>query len=183
MKSSHSIALVLTILAQLVWPLYLVLQSEQVLREGQVYHFKTRPVDPADPFRGRYVALEFEADQVEVYGEPSWQKGQKLYAYLDTDEQGFAIINHLNEHPPGAEDQFRYLEVELQHLYEGNPGMAYIQLPFDRYYMEESKAPIAEANYAEALRDSVVVYAVVRVREGKGVLDALIAGDVPIEEY
>lgn len=183
MKSTHSIALVLTLLIQLAWPLYMVFQSERVLREGQVYHFKTRPVDPADPFRGRYVALEFEADQVEVYGEPSWQQGQKLYAYLDTDEQGFAVIRDLSEYPPGEEDALRYLEVELRYLYEGEPGTAHIQLPFNRFYMEESKAPIAEANYAQALRDSVVVYAVVRVRQGKGVLDALIAGEVPIEEY
>jgi uncharacterized membrane-anchored protein len=183
MKSSHSIALILTILAQLAWPLYMALQSEQVLREGQVYHFKTRPVDPADPFRGRYVALEFEADQVEVYGEPAWQEGQKLYAYLLTDGQGFAYITHLDEYPPGEEDALRYLEVELRYLHEGEPGTAHIRLPFDRYYMEESKAPIAEANYAKALSDGVVVYAVVRVRQGKGVLDALIAGEGPIEEY
>lgn len=181
MKSILTTAFALTLLAQLAMPLHTIFQSEQVLKNGRVYHFKTRPVDPADPFRGRFVQLEFEADRVEMYAHESWQSGQKLYATLGVDSEGYATVYDLLETTPDW--QVDYLEVSLQSIYGKDPATAHINLPFDRYYMEENKAPIAEENYAKALSLGAVVYARVRVREGKGVLDGILVNDVPIEEF
>lgn len=181
MKLILTAAFAVTLLVQLAMPLYTISQSEKVLKEGRVYHFKTRPVDPADPFRGRYVQLEFEADRVDVYAHEFWQSGQKLYATLGVDAEGYATVDGLWETVPDW--QVDYLEVSLQSIYGKDPATAHINLPFDRYYMEEHKAPIAEENYAKALSEGATVYARVRVREGKGVLDGILVNDVPIEEF
>jgi uncharacterized membrane-anchored protein len=50
----------LTCLAQWFVPAQMIYDQEQVLREGKTYHFKTAPIDPSDPFRGKYITLSFE---------------------------------------------------------------------------------------------------------------------------
>lgn len=47
--------------AQWAVPLAMVQRAERTLSEGTAYRFRTAPVDPADPFRGRYVTLDFDA--------------------------------------------------------------------------------------------------------------------------
>ena len=37
-----------------------IISYERVLKEGEVFYFKVLPLDPYDPFRGRYVTLRFE---------------------------------------------------------------------------------------------------------------------------
>jgi uncharacterized membrane-anchored protein len=40
----------------------MIFHREDVLIHGREVKFVTRPVDPVDPFAGRYVALRFEAE-------------------------------------------------------------------------------------------------------------------------
>lgn len=51
-------------LAQIASPLSMIVKRELVLKNGIPFRFKTIPQDPADPFRGRYVALRIEASNV-----------------------------------------------------------------------------------------------------------------------
>lgn len=53
--------------AQLLAPVSMIYTHETTLASGKMFKFKTAPVDPADVFRGKYVALRFE-DQ-EGHGE------------------------------------------------------------------------------------------------------------------
>ncbi len=58
-----------------------------------------------------------------------------------------------------------------------------LQLPFDRFYMEEAKAPAAEAAYREHNRKGAQdAYVIVRVLEGAGVIEDLYVGGKPIED-
>ena len=47
------LGLVVVAAAQLAVPAWMIAGRELTLREGQVFKFRTRPVDPADAFRGR----------------------------------------------------------------------------------------------------------------------------------
>ena len=53
-----------------------------------------------------------------------------------------------------------------------------IEYPFDRFYMEETKAQAAEDMYRESIIDSTqVAYALVNIRNGEAVIrDVLING-------
>ncbi|HUR30287.1 MAG TPA: GDYXXLXY domain-containing protein, partial [Saprospiraceae bacterium] len=55
------IAFAIMVLVQLYVPASMIMESEKVLKEGKEFKFKTAPVDPTDPFRGKYVELNFDA--------------------------------------------------------------------------------------------------------------------------
>ncbi|MCX7044402.1 MAG: GDYXXLXY domain-containing protein [Candidatus Sumerlaeota bacterium] len=97
--------------AQLSVPAWMIWRHENVLDAGWQYKFRTAPVDPADPFRGRYVALRLEATTAPIPAEPSvanqaagvtnvspvmsaeiqdLPRGMKVYALLKEDPDGFA---------------------------------------------------------------------------------------------
>jgi uncharacterized membrane-anchored protein len=60
MKTKYMfIAFVATALLQAFAPLKMVYDNEMTIRQGTVYKFKTQPIDPSDPFRGKYVSLDF----------------------------------------------------------------------------------------------------------------------------
>lgn len=47
-------------LAQIGVVLFQIMSYEKILKEGESFYFKVLPLDPYDPFRGRYVTLRFE---------------------------------------------------------------------------------------------------------------------------
>ena len=47
-------------LVQLFVPANMILNEETILKSGTVYKFKTRPVDPNDPFKGKYINLNYQ---------------------------------------------------------------------------------------------------------------------------
>ena len=59
-----------------------------------------------------------------------------------------------------------------------------IDYPFERYYMEESKAYDAERTYRESLRDTIEhsTYALVYVKEGRAVVDDVLIDDISIKD-
>lgn len=155
-------------------------RSEWTLRTGKPYKFRTRPVDPYDAFRGRFVALAFEEREAPWEGSKPAKSGAKAYAVLGTDADGFAKVLRVAPAPPGSGD---YLRVETGYSYATNHVS--FSFPFDRFYMEERKAPEAERVYRESNRLGETnrnTYAVVRVRNGVGVIEDLFVGGKPIRE-
>jgi uncharacterized membrane-anchored protein len=144
----------LMVLAQWYVPLHMILGQEKILEEGKIYRFKVAPIDPNDPFRGKYVWLNYEADQVKVKvdqvnewpGEWDFRK-KPAYAQIAIDSAGFATFSNIFlEIPEGSE----YMKVNVS-WYDSESKTAHIEIPFDRYYMEESKALDAENYYNDAL--------------------------------
>ena len=45
---------------QLLIPIQMITSRERILDKGTLYKFRTRPVDPYDAFRGKYVALSID---------------------------------------------------------------------------------------------------------------------------
>src|SRR5690606_28051754 len=88
------------VLAQLAVPVMMIQGKEAVLREGRPFKFRTAPVDPADVFRGRYVALRFDWQTVPLVDNATYDYGEKLFGLLDEDEKGFAKITALTPVEP-----------------------------------------------------------------------------------
>jgi len=181
--------------AQLAIPLAMAYRYERTLREGAVYRFHTEPFDPVDAFRGRYVAIRL---RLVTAPHPSNQDyvGSEFYVVLDRDAQGFATVRTLSRARPSSGDWLRgtvsddvYAEFapRTDEKPPERPALlgTRVELPYDRYYMEEGKAPQAE----QAVRSfqptgpRMDVTARVRVRHGLGAIEGLDVNGVPIERW
>jgi len=171
---------VLVAIAQLAVPIVLIFQRAAILRTGRAYKFRTRPVDPADPFRGRYVQLAFDQNHAPWRSHAELQHGQELFARVADGPDGFAVIQEVQVARP---DQGDYLKVRVSWWQKNE---VYFTLPFDRYYLEETKAPKAEQTYREQNRRNQTngnTYAVVRIKNGDAALADLYVADKPIRDY
>lgn len=172
------LALALVFLLQLAVPASMIVGREMTLRHGRQFRFRTAPVDPYDPFRGRFVSLDLEASRVPYSEDMELARHQKIYALLAVDEAGFAYCRDLVAERPTTGD---YLVARVAWW---NKKFVDLQLPFDRYYAEEELAPEIERAYrAHSRRDKREAYITVRVRNGSGVLEELYIADLPVGEY
>ena len=204
-------------------PLSIVWKYENTLRHGTLYKFRTRPVDPYDAFRGRYVTLGFADDLVE-HPHPSGktdeaenQKSHELnYPHqvrLAVDAEGFAKPIELSLKPLAGDDVITVERSHNRYAWSAKDkesiwvGMA-VEYPFNRYYLPEDIAPMAEKLYQETNRREnearaqdpqgwqeeqkarkarekareMPTYAVVRVLNGVGVLEELYINGKPVRE-
>ncbi len=172
---------------------------ETILKTGEPYLFKTRPVDPYDLFRGRYVSLAFEQDTFDYKGSEYFDAKDKVYAVLGQDAQGFASIASLTRVKP---EDGAYLKVRVawhetsRWVYDEKTKVGenvavntvHLLLPFNRFYMNEKKAPKAEDYYrrvhteAQEKKTEVNLSAQVRVLKGHGILEKVLAEGKPIQE-
>jgi hypothetical protein len=175
-------ALALVGLMQLAVPVGMILGWERTLAEGSRWCFEIRPVDPADPFRGRYLALAFPDAWVPVAAEAEVGRNQWVYVPLETDPEGCAALGPVLHRPPVGPD---YLRAQVRNLRHGHPPdgspderTALLLLPFDRLYLEEQLARRAEVRLIEVLATAPDqrVRAWVRVRHGQAVLEDVEVG-------
>ena len=181
MKKFSLITLGILIIAQLAVPFSMIKSRENILRNGELYRFKTRPIDPADPFQGRYVRLVFESDYIECSEEEESELTYKqpLYAILGTDSDGYARFAGLNLERP---ESGAYLKTHYRRKYTvRNPESRIrmfkgirIHVPFNRFYMAESKALRAEKRVSEATR-TTNCWANVRILNGNAVIEDVLA--------
>jgi uncharacterized membrane-anchored protein len=167
--------------AQLAVPAWSILGHERTLRDGQVFKFMTRPVDPADAFRGRYVWLSLEPDAVKVPDVGLWRHNQKAFAVLGTDTNGFATVQRLDLERPAGEPAVR-VRTSWSDRTKGEVHIAWPGL--DRYYMTEDQAPAAETAYRDhSRRTNQTCHVTVRVRGGKAVIESLFVENQPIQDW
>jgi uncharacterized membrane-anchored protein len=169
-------AFILVALVQLYLPAKMILDKEKAISSGTEYKFKTAPVDPNDPFRGKYITLSFEENQFMVTDETEWIYGEDVYVILTTDEEGYAKINYVSKTEPFDDVDFVKAKVSRASFF--NVRKLNIEYPFNRFYMGESKALEAEIAYAETWgNEAIVTYALVNVKGNEAVLtDVLIDG-------
>jgi uncharacterized membrane-anchored protein len=167
-------------IVQLAMPLGQIWKYEDVLRNGELYRFRTAPVDPYDAFRGKYVALNYADTEAVLRNGDQIHAGSHAYVSLSKDENGFAHFVELSAAPPKGD----YLRVEYQYIHDSK---ASFRLPFDKFFMEESKAPQAEQAYWRYSnrrgQKDITAYVLVRVKGGRGVIEDLYVKDQPIREF
>ncbi len=176
-------AFALMALAQWMVPAKMILDSETVLTTGTEYKFRTEPIDPSDPFRGKYVTLRFNAERFETDTLYRYKEGKEVYALLAVDSAGYAAIANLYHDPPANLD-FNILKTTIGYVWiKGGKQMVNLNFSFDRFYVEESKASNAEQVYWNAQRDSAqVAYAIVKIRNGQGIIKDVMINNRPILE-
>jgi uncharacterized membrane-anchored protein len=175
-------------LIQWLVPGKMIWDREAILQKGKTYKFRTAPVDPANPFQGRYVALNFSENQFNSKNKKNYKNGQNIYLGFRSDDSGYAKIYTVDiKEPSGIYD---YVEATISYVTdapfskEDDPmAIVYIDYPFKEYYMEEFKAPKAEKIYRDSGADSTMnTYAIVKVYKGGAVIQDLIINNKPIKE-
>ena len=175
-------AFVLMVLVQLYVPASMIFNKEAVLTEGKEFRFKTAPIDPTDPFRGKYIILSFEENTIQVFGAEDWNQGDQVFVSITEDEQGFAKIISASKEKPSPEEDF--VSASVSYIFTDSlNSQVTLEYPFNRFYMEESKAEEAEKAYWESAVDSTdVTYALVNILNGEAVITNVMINDVPISE-
>ena len=169
---------VLTAFAQIFVPAKMIFDSEQNIWQGNEFLFRLRPVDPNDPFKGKYIMLYFEQNSFPVSDIEKKKSGETVYVLLTKDKEGYAQILSVQEIPPIGEQDFIEANVAYINTYD---SLLIIDYPFNKYYMEESKAALAEDIYRD-IRDKKTAFASIFVKNGKATLAGVYIDGVPIEQ-
>ena len=157
-------------LVQLAVPGWMIFRQENILKHGRVFKFKTAPVDPYDPIKGRYIALRFDAETGKGV---NYEVDKTVWVQFETDAQGFAKVKQVSATPLNGDD-----------VVEAVRRWGSLSFPFDRYYMDEKSAPKAETAYrANSTRAHENAYATVRILNGHAALEELYIDDKPIREF
>jgi uncharacterized membrane-anchored protein len=183
MKAIHIFLIFLAVvLLQLFVPSKMIFDREVVLKMGTLYKFKTLPVDPIDPFRGKYVTLNYDLNTAQ-FMDSSLQRGDEILVYLATDSLGFAQLHSVSKKNISTDRDYVKAKVEWYNLKDNSVSF---QLEFNRHYMEEFKAKPAEDIYRAYNRrlDTInKTYALVAVKDGEAVLKDVFINDKPILHY
>lgn len=170
----------LTVLAQLWVPSSMIISSEHSLASGKTFKFTTEPVDPYDAFRGKHITLEFEASNLRediAYQGPSYQS-KKAYALISEDINGFAEVMNISEKRPKSG---YYVKGKI---YQYSSTVKRFDFPFNKFFLEESKAEKAELLYEQQNQTQKEnSYAIIRVGlNGNAIIEDLVIGGIPIKE-
>jgi len=175
------VVFILVAMVQLYVPAKMILDREDVLATGKEFKFKMEPIDPNDPFRGKYITLRYKEDRIQLQSENVWQRNEAVYVLLSTDKDGYATIRSVSKVKPAGNLDFVKAKVDF-FTNDDNKNLI-IEYPFDRFYMEESKAPAAEKVYNESLRDTTqVAYALVNIKKGDAVLKDVLINGISLQE-
>ena len=154
---------VIAVVAQLAVPGWILARHENVLRNGATYRFQCMPVDPVDLLRGRYVALGFP--EMSGNGIPDRDHGiDPVYVTFEAGDDGFAKIATVFADPPADRP---YLRIGKRDWRPTGQGRIQIDLPFDRFYMDENVAPKAERMMRRTGNERLEAYLEVRILHGQ----------------
>ncbi|WP_299366528.1 GDYXXLXY domain-containing protein [Winogradskyella sp.] len=187
MKKKHILIMFCVVaLIQLFVPAQMIYNQEKVLNDGKAYKFKTRPIDPNDPFRGKYITLRYEINSFKTR-DTTWRRGDAVYVYLK-DSLGYAQIDTISKYKLNLKTD--YVVAKATHFrsfknYSNKSARIHFDLPFNRFYMEEYKAKPAEDAIRVRRNDTDLkdVYSLVYVKDGEAVLENVFINDVPIIDY
>src|SRR6185503_880784 len=93
-------AFILMVLVQLYVPVKMIFSNESLLEGGREFKFRTAPIDPNDPFRGKYITLSFKENSARVENAKDWNNGDQIFVSLTQDEEGFAKILEVSKEKP-----------------------------------------------------------------------------------
>ena len=183
-KAAHVLLLLGALAIQVAAPAWIIYDHERILEEGTAYEFETALVDPADPFRGRYVVFNLALLEapipVDEAGHEAFSdalRGDPVYVVLDRDTDGAAEIARLALERPGGD----YLRAELGN-YDGAGRQARLRFPPQRYYVPEDVAPEAERLLIRPPEDETP-RVTLRVEGGRQIIESITVDGTPLVEY
>ncbi len=166
-------AFVLVALGQLYMLTSTIWKMEDTITTGNLYKFRVEPVDPTDLFRGKYVRLNFKDDEFITTNYDRYDPSNEVYLSLKEDEDGYAVVD--TAYLPGEDIPVDHLRINVGHIWsvkdKEDLWRVTLTYHFNRFYMEESKAPAAEEAYNNAVRNGTSdSYALVAIKNGEAVL-------------
>lgn len=182
MKYGILIAFCVLAITQWVIPARTIWSKDEVLENGETFKFKTEPVDPSDPFKGKYITLNFEQSSFTDTIHRGLAGREQVYVLLEKDSMGFARIQNLSRSEPQATGS--YVLATVYYVSEENDSVTvHLEYPFNEFYMNEYIAPKAETIYRESTTDSgSITYAAVKVLEGDAVIENVFINEIPIRQ-
>ena len=178
-KSIYITLLLLLFAVQLFIPAQMIFQQEDTLDTGTAYKFKTEPIDPTDPFRGKFIVLNYDMDSFQSEEDGWYDYKGPVYVYLKTDTEGFATAKTVSKTLLDSSDDYVIAESKYN-----NSNTVNFDLPFNRFYMNENKAYDAEISVRKAQRDSTkICYGLVFIKDGTAVLENVFIDNKPIQEF
>ncbi len=165
---------ILIALVQLYVPAKMIINRESILASGKEYKFRTVPIDPNDPFRGKYIVLNYKENTAAVSSPKEWHNNEEIYVLLFVNTEGYVVVRGITKEKP---ENAAFVKANISYVNAGEKSVV-IDYPFNRFYMEESKAYEAEKEYNRAQRDTRhVTYGLVNIKDGEAVLkDVMIGG-------
>lgn len=184
MKKTALLLLLATCFIQWLVPAKMIWENERLYSTGTTFKIRTIPVDPNDPFRGKYITLSYDINTyyLEKFAyKNEFSNKDKVFVLVEEDENGFAKIVSISKTPPSSND---YLTANIRSVHETDTQYIFrLDYPFQKFFMEETKAPKAEELYWEALRHTdKQVYGLVNIKAGKAVLKDVQVDGVSIVE-
>lgn len=167
---------VLVAAIQLAVPGKMIWDRQRILETGKEFKFETAPIDPTDPFRGKYIVLSYKENSFKISSPNHYTNGETIFAILKENQNGYAIIKAISKERP--KDNVDFVKARVESISDFPTTTLTISYPFTRFYMEESKAYEAEQAFVKSQRDSTkITYALVNIKNGEAVLkDVLIDG-------
>jgi uncharacterized membrane-anchored protein len=160
----------------LLIPLYIILNSEEVLENGHRHKIKLRGYDPFDPFRGKYLRLNFDNS---IPCDSTLKEGEVAFVTLEKDSLGFSHFAYAAKTKPKHDD---YIKAEILNIYSGNASIKINNLT--KYFINEDKAEKAEKiiqKFTTNRPDDL--YVAVRVLDGEARLEDIFIEDTPFLTY
>jgi uncharacterized membrane-anchored protein len=180
-KNIVIILFLIVVMAQLFVPSQMIYDQEDIINTGKIVKFQCEPIDPNDPFRGKYITLNFKENRIKVKNFKNWNNNEIVYAIIETSTEGFAKIKSISKTEPI--DNSIYLKLKINYIAEYDDNKIYLDFPFNRFYMNENKAKKAEEVYAESIIDTTkIAYALVATKNGKAVIKDVLIDNISIKE-
>lgn len=179
-KRSKFFLFILLALLMLAIPLFIIIRNESHLSDT-AFQYKFRqiyPKDPFDPIRGKYITLRFFQRSVPLKENESIKKGEQAYVIVERDSSGWAFFKSVQKSIP---DVPNYFQTSVSY---SDANSAVVDIPFDRYYMNEEIAPLAEEKYWQlSFGRDTNLYIVVTIKNGTALTNELYYGDLTFKEY
>ena len=181
MKNKKNILLLfaLVAIAQLFVPLQMIFNQENIINTGTEFKFQTAPIDPYDAFRGKYITLFFKEREITVKDAKKWVNGETVFATIISAKNGFAKISSISKSKPKNTDSYLKLKIG----FALNNDKIAIDLPFNRFYMNENVALKAEKIYRESsIKKKNKTYALVAIKNGEAVIKDVRINEVSLKD-
>ncbi len=127
-------AFLLVALAQLWFPSSMIVKYNKILKYGNLAKMKLELRDPVSPFKGKYLRLNFKENNFKVKDE--WQRNEKVFVNYHLDAEGYLKVDSLTKENIKGENT---IKAKVEYFNDFSHRVV-VKYPFDKYFLEESKA-------------------------------------------
>ena len=158
-------------------PIYLMISSENVLENGHRHKIQLRAYDPFDPFRGKYLRLNYDNS---VRCDYNMEKGDAIYITLEKDSLGYSYFSYGSAEAP--EDSGDYFKTRVKYM---SSGLATFETDnISKYFINEDKATKAETIVQSYQRDNPdQIYVAIRILDGEIRLEDIYVEEAPLLDF